>query len=50
MKYWYALSYQDIAAAMGTTVSAIKSKLFRARKMMAQTARQQQRVAMVLAS
>lgn len=43
LKYWYTLSYQDIAETMGTTVSAIKSILFRARKVMAQTAIQQQR-------
>ena len=35
MKYWYALSYQDMAEALGTSVSAIKSKLFRARQVMA---------------
>ena len=35
MRYWYALSYHDIAETLGTSVSAIKSKLFRARKVMA---------------
>lgn len=35
LKYWYALSYQEIAQTLETTVSAVKSKLFRARKMMA---------------
>lgn len=35
LKYWQALSYQDIAQALEMTVSAVKSKLFRARKMMA---------------
>jgi len=35
LKYWYAMSYQEIAQTLETTVSAIKSKLFRARKMMA---------------
>jgi RNA polymerase sigma-70 factor (ECF subfamily) len=35
LKYWHALSYQEIAQTLETTVSAIKSKLFRARKMMA---------------
>lgn len=35
LKYWYAMSYQEIAQTLKTTVSAIKSKLFRARKMMA---------------
>ncbi len=35
LKYWHTMSCQDIAQTMGTTVSAIKSKLFRARKIMA---------------
>ena len=34
-KYWYAMSYQEMAQMLETTVSAIKSKLFRARKMLA---------------
>ena len=35
LKYWHAMSYEEIAETRETTVSAIKSKLFRARKMMA---------------
>ncbi len=35
LRYWHAMSYQEIAQTLETTVSAIKSKLFRARKMMA---------------
>jgi RNA polymerase sigma-70 factor (ECF subfamily) len=35
LKYWHAMSYQEIAQMLETTVSAIKSKLFRARRMMA---------------
>ena len=35
MRYWYALCYQDIAKRLATSLSAIKSKLFRARKVMA---------------
>lgn len=35
LKYWYAMSYQEIAQTLETTVGAIKSKLFRARKMLA---------------
>jgi RNA polymerase sigma-70 factor (ECF subfamily) len=35
LKYWYAMSYQEIAQTLETTIGAIKSKLFRARKMMA---------------
>ena len=43
LKYWYAMPYQEIAQTLETTVGAIKSKLFRARKMMAakSTPRQQ---------
>jgi RNA polymerase sigma-70 factor (ECF subfamily) len=42
LKYWYALPYQEIAQILDTTVSAIKSRLFYARKKMAQAAMQQQ--------
>lgn len=38
LKYWRMMSYQEIGQTLDTTVSAIKSKLFRARKMMAQAA------------
>jgi RNA polymerase sigma-70 factor (ECF subfamily) len=34
--YWYDLSYEEIAQTTGTTVSAIKSRLFRARRMLAE--------------
>jgi len=47
LKYWHHKSYQDIAQVLETTVSAIKSKLFRARKIMAQAAIQQGRASMV---
>jgi RNA polymerase sigma-70 factor (ECF subfamily) len=36
LRYWYELSYQEIAEIMDTTVSAIKSRLFRARRQMAE--------------
>lgn len=36
LRYWYELSYEEIADAMQTTVSAIKSRLFRARKLLAE--------------
>jgi RNA polymerase sigma-70 factor (ECF subfamily) len=36
LRYWYGMSYQEIAATMGTTESAIKSRLHRAREMMAE--------------
>ncbi len=37
LKYWYTMSYQEIAETLDSTVSAVKSRLFRARKMMAGT-------------
>lgn len=36
MRYWYDLSYEEIAQATRTTVSAVKSRLHRARKELAQ--------------
>jgi RNA polymerase sigma-70 factor (ECF subfamily) len=42
LKYWHAMSYEQIADTMDTTVSTIKSKLFRARKMMANAAAKEQ--------
>ncbi len=36
LRYWYDLSYEEIADMMQTTVSAIKSRLFRARRELAQ--------------
>lgn len=36
LRYWYEFSYEEIAEATDTTVGAIKSRLFRARKMLAQ--------------
>lgn len=38
LRYWYDMSYEEIAETMETTVSAIKSRLFRARKMLAAAA------------
>jgi RNA polymerase sigma-70 factor (ECF subfamily) len=38
LRYWYDLSYREIAEVMGTTESAIKSRLHRAREMLAQRA------------
>ena len=35
LRYWYGLSYQEIAETTGSTESAIKSRLHRARRMMA---------------
>ena len=36
LRYWYELSYREIAAVMSTTESAIKSRLYRARRLLAQ--------------
>jgi RNA polymerase sigma-70 factor (ECF subfamily) len=47
LKYWHMMSYQEIAQTLGTTVSAVKSRLFRARKMMAQLAAQPQKTTFV---
>ena len=38
LRYWHDLSYEEIALMMDTTVSAIKSRLFRARKLLANLA------------
>jgi RNA polymerase sigma-70 factor (ECF subfamily) len=35
MRYWYGLSYEEIAAATTSTVSAVKSRLHRARSALA---------------
>jgi RNA polymerase sigma-70 factor (ECF subfamily) len=37
LRYWYEMSYDEIAETMQTSVSAIKSRLFRARRLLAQT-------------
>ena len=42
LRYWYDMSYDEIADTLDTSVSAIKSRLFRARKMMAKAAEQKQ--------
>lgn len=38
LRYWYELSYREIAEVMETTESAVKSRLYRAREMLAQRA------------
>jgi len=40
LRYWHELSYEEIARVLDTTVSAIKSRLFRGRQMMAASAAQ----------
>jgi RNA polymerase sigma-70 factor (ECF subfamily) len=44
LRYWNDLSYEEIAEATHSTVSAVKSRLFRARAMLAQRAGQFQAV------
>ncbi len=39
LRYWYDMSYLEIAEMLDTTESAIKSRLFRARQMLAEEAR-----------
>lgn len=36
LRYWYEMSYEEIADVMDTSVSAIKSRLFRARRRLAE--------------
>ena len=36
LRYWYEMSYDEIAETLDTSVSAIKSRLFRARQMLAE--------------
>jgi len=38
LRYWYDCSYKEIAHMLDTTESAVKSRLFRARQMMARAA------------
>ena len=40
LRYWYEMPYEEIAQTLDTTVSAIKSRLFRARQMLAKAAQQ----------
>jgi RNA polymerase sigma-70 factor (ECF subfamily) len=44
LKYWQAMSYQEIAHTLNTTVSTIRSNLFQARRKMAKTVKQQDRL------
>jgi RNA polymerase sigma-70 factor (ECF subfamily) len=37
--YWYDCSYEEIAEVLGLTVSAVKSRLYRARRALAETMR-----------
>ena len=44
LRYWYELSYNEIAEVMGITESAVKSRLYRAREKLAQRALDSQTV------
>ena len=37
LRYWYDMSYEEIADVQATTVSAVKSRLFRARRQLAES-------------
>ncbi|HOU42009.1 MAG TPA: sigma-70 family RNA polymerase sigma factor [Promineifilum sp.] len=37
LRYWYDMSYEEIAEIQKTTVSAVKSRLFRARRQLAES-------------
>lgn len=49
LRYWYDLSYAEIAGVMGLTVQAVKSRLHRARLQMIDKAPAESAVAMMLA-
>ncbi|MBN1219811.1 MAG: sigma-70 family RNA polymerase sigma factor [Anaerolineae bacterium] len=38
LRYWHDMAYEEIAETLDTSVSAVKSRLFRARQMMVQAA------------
>jgi len=42
LKYWYNMSYDEIAQTLDTTVSTVRSRLFRARRKMAQVTTERQ--------
>ena len=42
LRYWYEYSYQEIATAMGLSLAAVKSRLFRARQKLAEIYQQSQ--------
>jgi RNA polymerase sigma-70 factor (ECF subfamily) len=49
LRYWYDMSYDEIAEVMDTSVSAIKSRLFRARRQMAEVSMESRARAVVAA-
>jgi RNA polymerase sigma-70 factor (ECF subfamily) len=49
LRYWYDMSYTEIAETLDTTESAIKSRLFRARQMLAERMKTSEAADMVVA-
>jgi RNA polymerase sigma-70 factor, ECF subfamily len=49
LRYWYDMSYAEIAETLDTTESAIKSRLFRARQMMAESLRSESHSSLIVA-
>jgi RNA polymerase sigma-70 factor (ECF subfamily) len=49
LRYWYDMSYAEIAESLETTESAIKSRLFRARQMLAEQMQTNRDASMMLA-
>jgi RNA polymerase sigma-70 factor (ECF subfamily) len=49
LHYWYDLSYEEIAETTGSSISAVKSRLFRARRMLAQQLQEPEAQASALA-
>ena len=49
LRYWHDLSYTEIAELLDTTESAIKSRLFRARQLMAENLRGEESQAVMVA-
>ena len=50
LRYWEDMSYEEIAATMGMTVAAVKSRLFRARQQLAALYQQRETAAQPPAS
>jgi len=48
MRYWYEYSYEEIAEALSLSVSAVKSRLHRARKELAEVWIESQNKALVV--
>lgn len=49
LRYWYNMSYEEIAESTGDSLSAVKSRLFRARRMLATKMPAAEQMAMAMA-